>query len=153
MTGVPELLKRLDAMSDDIKRKGGRAALGAAARVVRDAAKRNAQSIDDPATREDIEKNITYRFSSKLFRSTGNLGFRVGVQGGAGGNLSKKELDNANPGGDTRHWRYIEFGSENNQAHPFMVPALSQNVQKATDTFVATYDKKLTALLKKLGAN
>ena len=40
---------------------------------------------------------------------------------------------NKNPpklsGGDTRHWRWVEFGSANTIAVPFMRPALARNIQ------------------------
>lgn len=150
MEGVDELSKRLEGLSYDMSKRGGRFALRKAAQVIRNRAIQEAQTIDDPKSREDISKNITERWGSRFNKTTGDLMFRVGVQGGAGGNLSKKE-QSALPGGDTRHWRYIEFGSENNQANPFMRRSGEESAQAATDEFISQYNKALDRALKKLG--
>lgn len=148
ITGLEELLGKLDEVSFDMKRKGGRFALRRAAQVIRDAAKEGAKRLDDPETAEDIAANVVERWNGRLFKSTGNLGFRVGVLGGAGGSKTSEQLAGL-PGKDTRHWRYLEFGSENNRATPFMRPALEQNISAATDTFVREYDKALAMAIKR----
>ncbi|QQE90485.1 HK97-gp10 family putative phage morphogenesis protein [Azotobacter chroococcum] len=148
LTGLDELLGKLDEVSFDMKRKGGRFALRRAAQVIRDAAKQNAKRMDDPETAEDISANIAERWNGRLFKATGNLGFRVGVLGGAGGSKTSDQLSSL-PGKDTRHWRYLEFGSENNRATPFMRPALEQSIGAATDTFVREYDKALDRAIKR----
>lgn len=145
--GLDEILKKFKNISDDLEYKGGRFALRKAAQVVRDAAKENARIIDDPETRADIEKNIVERWSTRTFKTTGDLKFRVGVMGGAGGSAKADTLDGL-PGGDTRHWRYLEFGTEKHRAQPFMRRALTDNINKAIQKFVSEYDKKLTRLTK-----
>jgi HK97 gp10 family phage protein len=77
--------------------------------------------------------------------------FRVGVQGGAGGNQSKKDQASGLPGGDTRHWRFIQFGSENNAANPFMTRAAEKSAQAATDKFISTFGPAIDRALKKAG--
>lgn len=52
-----------------------------------------------------------------------------------------------NPGGDTRHWRYIEFGIEHIGGQPFMRPAFSNNVSAVTERFVTTLNTEIDALL------
>lgn len=151
MTGIDELSKKLDGLKYDAQKKGGRFALRKAAQVVRDQAKSNVQSIDDPKSRDDITKNLTERWGSKFNRTTGDLMFRVGVLGGAGGNMSQKDQENGLPGGDTRHWRFVEFGTEKMPARPFMRPALEQSAQKATDVFINQYGKAIDRALKKAG--
>lgn len=149
--GLDALSERLKSISVATSQKAGRRALGAAARVVRDAARQNARRIDDPSTAENIAKNITVRFSSRLFRRTGDLGFRVGVLGGAkqgenaGGILSK----GPNPGGDTWYWRLVEMGTQHSAAQPFMRPAMQSSITRATDVFVRTYQAELDKLLAK----
>lgn len=150
LEGADALSKRLEGLSYDMSKKGGRFALRKAAQVIRDQAKANARRIDDPQSAADIEKNITEKWSSRYNKTTGNLMFRIGVLGGAGGNLSKKDQASGLPGGDTRHWRFIEFGSENNRANPFMQNAMQQAAQKAVDTFVSQYGAALDRALKKL---
>lgn len=148
LNGLPELEKKLEGLAYDVRYKGGRFALRKAAQVVRDAAKQKAAQIDDPQTAADIEKNIVERWANKRFRSTGDLMFRVGVLGGAGGNKTSEQLS-GNPGGDTRHWRYLEFGTEKTRAQPFMRPAMEQSAQRATDEFIKQYSAALDRALRK----
>lgn len=151
MTGVEELSKKLQGLAYDMQKKGGRFALRKAAQVIRDQAKANAQSIDDPKSRDDITKNIAEKWGSKFNKSMGDLMFRVGVLGGAGGNQSKKDQGQGLPGGDTRHWRFVEFGTEKMAARPFLRPAMEQAAQRATDVFINQYDKAIDRALKKIG--
>lgn len=145
--GLEELQKKFKNISDDMEYKGGRFALRKAAQVIRDDAKQGAARVDDPATAENISRNIAERWSTRRFRATKDLMFRVGVLGGAGGNLSKEEITK-NPGGDTRYWRLIEFGTEKMPAQPFMRPAAKNAGQKAVNKFVTEYGKKLGRLTK-----
>jgi len=149
LTGIDELLGKLEGVAHDVKYKGGRFALRKAANLVANAAKSNAQRIDDPQSAQDISKNVAVRWSSRTFKRSGNLAFRVGVMGGAGGNLSHKDQSSGLPGGDTRHWRLVEFGTEKARAQPFMRPALEQNINAATDEFIKQYDKALDRAIKK----
>lgn len=143
MTGVDELNKKLESITDDLKKKGGRFALRKAAQKIRDKAKQNAARIDDPQTAENIEKNIVERWDGKLFKRTGDLGFRVGVLGGAGGNKSSDAFAGL-PGGDTRmQFRQQEFGNSLHPAQPFMRPAAEQAGQEAVDEFMAQYGKAI----------
>ena len=159
LEGVDELMLKLKAVSRETANKGGREALRKAAKIILDAAKDGAQRLDDPATAEDIEKNLVIRWNRKAFKQggrwksisntkSGDLALRVGVRGGAGGN-KKSEAFAGLPGKDTRHWRYLEFGTEKMPARPFMRPALSNNVMKASDAFIAEYDKRLTRAIKR----
>ncbi|NLF99967.1 MAG: hypothetical protein GX565_07430 [Lentisphaerae bacterium] len=147
LEGVDELILKLKAVSRETANKGGRAALRKAAKIILDAAKDGAQRLDDPATAEDIEKNLVIRWNRKAFKR-GDLALRVGVLGGAGGNKKSEEFAGL-PGKDTRHWRYLEFGTEKIPARPFMRPALSNNVMKASDAFIQEYDKRLARAIKR----
>lgn len=171
LRGVNELMIKLEGLDDEARRKGGRAALRKAANLVRDAAIAGALELDDPETAEQIAKNIAVRWSSKLYRSTGNLGFRVGVLGGARSTSRDalksarrrrrqgvKSLDDLgeiagkgklNPGGDTWYWRHVEFGTSDTSATPFMRPALSNNVAAATDVFIREFDKAIDRAIKR----
>lgn len=148
--GLDSVLAKMKNVSDDVKYKGGRFALRKAAQVVRNSARAKALLLDDPRTAQDISKNIVERWSSKTFRRTGNLMFRVGVMGGAGGNKSSAALDSL-PGKDTRHWRHLEFGTEKTRAQPFMRRSLEENIGKATNEFVIQYGKALDRAIKKAG--
>ncbi|MDF5923162.1 HK97 gp10 family phage protein [Pseudomonas aeruginosa] len=124
ITGMDSLLGKLESVSRDLRYKGGRSALRRAAKLIETEAKKNALQIDSPETANQIAKNISVRWSPRLFKRTGNLGFRIGVLGGArkysntrenvrsgrAGKTYKVGGSKSNPGGDTWYWRFIEFG-------------------------------------------
>lgn len=135
--GLDSLLGKLGEVSMDVRRKGGRAALRKAAQVVVQKAKAGAERIDDKATGRSISDSIALRWNGRLFKRTGDLGFRIGVLHGAvlkdGGDLSTNA--------PTPHWRLIEFGTEKMPAAPFMRPALADSISEVTNTFVTEYEK------------
>ncbi|WP_343582987.1 HK97-gp10 family putative phage morphogenesis protein [Pseudomonas sp.] len=145
ITGLDSLLGKLESISYDVRRKGGRAALRKAAQVVMQKAKDGAERIDDKETGRSIADNIALRWNGKLFKQTGDLGFRVGVLHGAvlkdGGDLS--------PNSPTPHWRLIEFGTENMAAVPFMRPALANSISEVTNTFVTEYEKAIDRAIRR----
>lgn len=139
LTGLESLLGKMEAVSEVTRNKAGRFALRKAANIIRDRARSNASRVDDPLTKEAIHKNIVASFSSKQFRRTGDLSFRVGVMGGArqyantkanvrkgrAGKTYKTSGDKGNPGGDTWYWRFLEFGTEHTSARPILRPAMN----------------------------
>lgn len=147
LVGMDKLLDKFEALENEVKYKGGRFALRKAANLIASKAKQGAARIDDPQTSQDIEKNIAVRWSGRTFKATGNPAFRVGVMGGAGGS-KPTEYYKDNPGGDTRHWRYVEFGTHNHRAEPFMRPALENNINQAVTVFGDELEKKIARLLK-----
>ena len=141
--GMDQLKRKLDQLSNPKKAKQiARKAARQAMNLVRDAARTNAKAIDDPETREKIHKNIVTQGGKS--RNSNEVVIRVGVKGGA-------SFSNPNPpslsGGDTRHWRWVEFGSSNNPAVPFMRPALSTNLDQITSKFVQVFDDEITKAL------
>lgn len=145
LEGIDSLLAKLESISYDLKRKGGRFALRKAAGVVERALKQNAATVDDPNTPADIAKNVAVRFSNRTFKTTGDLKFRVGILGGA----SKAKLDTGLAGGDTRHWRHVEMGTESVAAQPFMRRSLEDNIQPATNEFIKQYQAALDRAIKR----
>ncbi|UVL65041.1 HK97-gp10 family putative phage morphogenesis protein [Pseudomonas sp. B21-031] len=143
--GLDSLLGKLEEVSFDVRRKGGRAALRKAAQVVVQKAKEGAERIDDKATGRSISDNILLRWNGRLFKRTGDLGFRIGVLHGAvlkdGGDLSSNA--------PTPHWRLIEFGTEKMPAAPFMRPALADNISQVTNTFVTEYEKAIDRAIRR----
>lgn len=144
IVGLEALRDKLKLLSEETQGRGGAAALRKASLVVVDAAKRNAERVDDPGTKEKISENIVTRKASKRRVAPGDIKYRVGVLGGARdysayGELSTGKSASENPGGDTFYWRFLEFGTEKMSAKPFMRGALAQNVSKATETFVREY--------------
>jgi len=148
ITGLESLLGKLESVSFDVRRKGGRAALRKAAQVVADKAKEGAARIDDTATGRSIADNIVLRWNGRLFKRTGDLGFRIGVQHGAV--LAKKgETVDTTANSPTPHWRLIEFGTEKMAAVPFMRPALADNISLVTNTFVTEYEKAIDRAIRR----
>lgn len=145
LIGLDDLLGKLDSVSNDMRRKGGRASLRKAAQIVVQKAKEGAEKIDDKETGRSISDNIALRWNGKLFKRTGDLGFRIGVMHGAvlkdGGDLS--------PNSPTPHWRLIEFGTEKMAAAPFMRPALANNISEVTNTFLTEYEKAIDRAIKR----
>ena len=143
--GIDELNRKLKLLASSkaakrIARKAARQAMN----IVRDAARVNAKAIDDPETVEKIWKNIAV--SGGKTRNQNEIVMRVGVRGGA-------SFSNKNPpkvsGGDTRHWRWIEYGSAHNVAVPFMRPALNNNIQEVTNKFSSVFEAELDKELAK----
>lgn len=145
LTGLDSLLGKLDSVSDDLRRKGGRAALRKAGNVVVNKAKANARRIDDATTGRSIADNIALRWNGRLFKQTGNLGFRIGVVHGAVLKNNPDKGENA----PTPHWRLFEFGTEKMRAQPIMRPALENSIDEVTSTFVDEYEKALDRAIKR----
>lgn len=142
LDGLDQTMARFNELQKRAQKGAVRRSLRKAANVVRDAAKANAKQIDDPVTREKIWKNISTQ--SGKTRDKNTIKMRVGVRGGAAVNQHTKDADMSRlSGGDTRHWRFVEFGSVNNRAIPFMRPALAQNIQKATNVFCEEFKKEV----------
>lgn len=145
LIGVDAILAKLESVSYDTKRKGGRAALRRAALIVAAKAQEGAQRLDDKETGRAIADNIAVRWNGKRFKQAGDLGFRIGVMRGAvladGGDLSENS--------PTPHWRLLEFGTEQMAAKPFMRPALAENIGEVTATFLTEYSKALSRAIKR----
>lgn len=140
--GLDSVLGKLEAVSYDVRRKGGRSSLRKAAQMLKGIAQENAREIDDSATGRSIANNIDLRWNGKLFKQTGDLGFRVGVLQGAV--LAKKgEAVDTSATAKTPHWRLLEFGTEKIPARPFMRRSLADHINEITNEFVNQYDAAL----------
>lgn len=145
LEGIDSLVAKFESINYDMKRKGGRTALRKAAQLIANKAKENAAKLDDPASAANIAANIAIRWSSRTYKRTGDLAFRVGIMGGAGGKSPAEGL----PGGDTQHWRHQEFGTQHHRANPFFRRALADNVQAATSVFLSEYEKAIDRAIKR----
>lgn len=165
LAGVDALLSKLATVSDEVKRKGGRYALRKAAQLVANAARENAQRLDNPGTRAEISKNIVVRWNKRLFKNSGQFGFRIGILGGAklqknyhtrrGRKAQMYEIggDDGNPGGNTFYWRFLEFGTSKMAAKPFMRTALSSNIEAATSTFITEFERAIDRAIRREAAS
>lgn len=145
--GLEQLQQKLRAIGKKstikrIARKSARQAMN----IARDAARANAKALDDPITKEKIWKNIVTQ-TGKTSNSN-EIRMRVGVRGGAAQNKYTDKTALAGlPGGITTYWRYIEFGTSEIAAQPFMRPALSKNVGQITDKFVSVFSAEINIIL------
>lgn len=148
ITGLDSLLGKLESVSYDVKRKGGRSALRKAAQIIVDKAKQNAQRIDDSETGRSIAENIAMRWNGRLFKRTGDLGFRIGVLTGS---IRNMELGNPDTGrgGATPHAMLVELGTEKARAQPYLRPALENQIGEVTNTFVTEYEKAIDRAIKR----
>ncbi len=147
LVGLDGLLGKLAAVQHDVKYKGGRFALRKAAQLVRNRARQSAALLDDPETGRTISANIVERWDSRRFKTTGDLGFRVGVKHGSV--IKVPGNPDAGENGPTPHWRLLEFGTEKMPAQPFMRKALADNVSAATGEFLTQYEKALTRAIRR----
>lgn len=152
ITGFDEIQKKLEQVSQEARYRAGRSALRKATAEISQQVEENAKRIDDASTPEDISKNVTLRWNSRLFKNQKDLSFRVGIRGGAkdyGSQGEVKGKGKGNPGGDTFYWRFQEFGTEKIPAKGFFRSAIAQKQEQAQKTFFDTFIKSLNRALKK----
>lgn len=111
--------------------------------MIRDAVRANAKGIDDPESREMIWKNVAVASGgSRREKAAGGVMMRVGIRGGA----RHTSGDNGAPGGNTTHWRWLEYGRSGARAQPFMRPAFNsasgRAAQVAIDAMAKEFDKE-----------
>lgn len=141
--GADEIIKKLERLANVGKLKASRTALLQSSNVVKKAAVTKAKVIDDPATANDISKNISVQFDRKSFNRNGDVKYRIGVAGGA-----KQDNGNGGKGGDTFYWRFLEFGTKNMAARPFLRPAIDENKEAAVDKFAEVMKKQIDKAIK-----
>lgn len=147
LVGYDAVIAKMKALPVELRGKAGRSALGKAARIITNAAKRNAEGINDPATGRRISDNVTQRFRSRYFKRTGDLMISVGVAT-AKGPIPKGNPDTG-PKGNTPHWHLLELGTEQAPAQPFLRPAAESNVGQVVAEFAQNLDKTIDRLVKK----
>lgn len=137
--GLDQVLAKMRGLAPKLIKKGLRSAGTKSMRIVRDEARRGARALDDPESASNIAKNIITRYDPRGSKREGGAVTKVGVAGGA---RPKKGTE------DTGHWRLVEFGKEGVPARPFMRPALANNVEQVTATYVQALDAEIDKALK-----
>lgn len=149
LEGVEELERKMKALPDRFTKRAMRRALRKGANIIRDAARNNARQIDDPETRERIWKNISVQGGgSRRERRAGGPMMRVGIRGGAR-HRNDASLDSL-PGKNTTHWRWLEFGTSEVAAQPFMRPAAANNITSVANEVIKAASVELDKELAKL---
>lgn len=148
--GVEELRAKMRKLPEAIARRAMRRALRKGAAPIRVAARANAQRIDDPTTRDMISKNIAIQSGSpRREQANGGPMVRVGVMGGA--RPTPRGTESGLPGGDTTHWRFVEFGTSEARAQPFMRPAMASSANAVFDTTLVAMDAEMEKEINRLG--
>lgn len=146
--GLDSVLGKFEQINLETRFKSGRASLRKAAKIIEANLKQSALALDDAETGRSIADNVALRWNGRLFKSTGDLGFRVGIMKGA---LTPKRGQAVDKGvnAPTPHWRLLEFGTENMRAQPFARRALADNISEVTNTFVNEFDRALDRAIKR----
>lgn len=163
ITGLDEVQAKLRELGN--KRKAKNAATRAsrkAMNIVKKAAIENAKGLDDKDSTNRIWKNII----TKPGKSKGYdlLMMKVGVKGGARkypntapnrrkgvvGQTYETGGSSKNAGGDTFYWRYQEYGTATNNAHPFMRPALNNNTDAVQAEFKRSFSEEIDKEISKM---
>lgn len=137
--GLDAVLAKMRGLAPKLVKKGMRSAGTKAMRIVRDEARRGARAIDDPESAANIAKNIITRYDARGSKRVGGAVTKVGVMGGARPAKGRE---------DTGHWRLVEFGKEGVPARPFMRPALANNVEQVTSTYVQSLNVEIDKAIK-----
>lgn len=150
--GLEEVQRKLKLLPERLGRNAMRRALRRGANIIRDQARTNARAIDDPETRENIARNIAVRGMSRRQERAGKfIGMKVGVLGGARSKVKGSALTGkGGPGGDTRHWRFLEFGTSRMPAQPFMRPSMANSAAKVFQEISGHMSEQLDKELDKL---
>ena len=143
--GMQELVNQLRTLAPRLQKSALRKSARKAMNIVRDAARVNAKAIDDTETAAKIHKNIITQESRRGSKRVGGVMMVVGVKGGASRNAPTGGTSFS--GGDTRHFMYVELGTNDTPATPFMRRALSENIQKVTEKFRAEFAAEIAKAL------
>jgi len=152
--GLDPVLKKLRGLAPNLRKKAINTSLRRGMAPVRKSAVSAAKRFDDPATAQQIAKEIVIRSNAKKARRMGAGTFlvQVGVRGGAKSYVNNRKNRRAGRvgqsyegGGSVFHWRFLEFGTSKMRAQPFMRPALADNVS----TVIGIVSKELELAINK----
>ncbi len=138
--GMDEFKRKLAEVPKAMRKRVLRNALAAAAREVRDVAKRNAPvmtlgtSLKAPYRKPGTVRDAIRVRTSKADRKAGDVGVFVNVRPAKAANRGAK-----NPN-DPFYWRWLEFGTRKMAARPFLQRATSA-LPKAVTIFEARIAK------------
>lgn len=132
---VDRLINQLSTLPSNVQRRGLDGAARAAMRPVQNAIALSAQKFDDPLTATQIYKMVVTQKASRTAKRIGGTMMRVGVIGGAKQPSDDKRSKRYASAGAAFYWRFREFGTEKQQAQPFMLPAFTSRLNEIQDVF------------------
>lgn len=116
LQGFDDLIRKLREVPKALRKKTLRNALAAGGRIVRDDARKNVAVLSKPVpyrTTGLLKKSIAVR-TSKSARRSGDVGVFVNIKPAKGANKGAKSRL------DPFYWRFVEFGTKNMRAMPFL---------------------------------
>jgi HK97 gp10 family phage protein len=146
--GIPDLKAALAGIVPKLRVRALRNALAAGARVVQREARAQAPiiSASDSAVQQGyrkpgtLQKAIAVR-TSKLARRNGDVGVFVNVR------PAKRGFRGGKSPADPFYWRFVEFGTRNMPARPFLQPA-AQKLDQALQAFIRAIGPQIAKLNK-----
>lgn len=133
--GLRELTQALKKLPSEMRGRPLTAATRAGARLIADDAKGRA-----PVDSGGLRQNIGV-FTIPKRRLGAGLDYGVEIRG-----------DEKGKAGDPRnayYWRFVELGTANQAAQPFLRPALATQSQSAIRAFVDTFSRRLDEIARK----
>lgn len=137
MEDYSKLIAKMNNFSEEVQVKHAWGATRKGAQIIANAAKRNAEAIDDPESKINIADFINVQRAPKLGRSEKGVAYRIGVRGGAVYVNGERQTPT--------YWRFIELGTEHQAARPFLAPA----GVNAAEAVIAAITKSLNQRLDK----
>jgi HK97 gp10 family phage protein len=153
--GLDGVLAALQNLPTAIAKKTLNGSMRAGAAVIQKEAITRALSLknQDPYRTPGLVKKMIAVRKRKRYPSNVTTAYAVGVLGGAGlvekSTKRTRKSGSANTNVDLKtrpaYWRFLEFGTKNMAAHPFLRPAFEAKAQDA----ISAIAKQLTATLAK----
>lgn len=141
LVGMKQVSDKLRALRQDVRPKIAQGAMKKAAALLKAYAQEGALRVDDPETGRMIRDNVKYQFAARIYRKSGDIVYRVGV------NTKRGRIPNGNPDegprGNTPHWHLVEYGTELTRAQPYMRPALENNINELIDVIAAETERAI----------
>lgn len=140
--GLQELGRALAGLRSDMQKKAARQAVAAGASVVRAAARQAA-----PVDTGNLQKAVVMK---RARRTKLTEEYFVAVRQGKTSDVRRaKAGDKSAIGKDAYYARFLEFGTVKMPARPFMAPALSENVEKASTAMRERLRKRIAVFAAK----
>lgn len=149
--GLQELEKKLREMAPDLARNALRAAVGAAAKVVKDEASTRAEPHKKTGA---LQANIYAKRDRKRSNDFGQT-YIVGVRNGQAKYANNKKNRRAGRAGKTYedagatfYWRFLEFGTVKMSPKPFLRPAFETKKVEAVEAIKERLWKRIEKIAK-----
>jgi HK97 gp10 family phage protein len=133
VTGLKELNDRLLALPDRLAKNALRAAVNAAAQTIRKEAKLRAPKQTGTLKRALYAKQIRER--SGIDKQTYFVSVRTGAKRGKDGKKDDSQ--------DAYYWKFVEFGTVNMAAKPFLRPAFEAKKRDAVVAMAAKLRQRI----------